>query len=250
MPQCAVGRHGALPLLLELVLLLVVLTCSPRPATGGGKNMNVFHALIQRLGGSNTCKPKAMQRCKPEIEIWHDKIRNHPPVPNGCGSRDLPVKLAKHGDFGGCCDHHDVCFATCGRSKADCDEAFHICMVESCHDTHKLPPGVGTAASGTRSRGGKPLAITLQRCLGEASLYYSGVYGLACGAYKRAQLRHCACRIKAHVQAVEGEKEEEEGEEEEEEEESDTEDEFDDSDWDEDWLEEEFDEEEREEWEK
>ena len=118
-----------------------------------------MHSLIRRLGGNNTCQAKAMKRCKPEVEVWHDKPYTHPPIPNGCGSRDLPVRLAKHGDFKPCCDEHDICYATCGRSKSECDEAFHVCMSAHCHAEY-LPRG-------------KRRATHLQRCLGEASLYYS-----------------------------------------------------------------------------
>jgi hypothetical protein len=132
-------------------------------------------------------------------------------------------------------------------------------MVAHCHEAHRPHPELVTTSSATHSRG-KRLAQTRQRCLGEASLYYSGVYGLACGAYKRAQLRHCTCRLTTHVESLqqqqqqqqqeeEGEGEEEEEEEEEEDEDSEWEDE--EADWDgEDWLEEEFDDEDREEWER
>lgn len=74
------------------------------------------------------------------------------------------------------------------------------------------------------------------------------VYGLGCGAYKRAQLKHCTCRLAAHVIAPPDDTESDGGESDCE---SDDNEEDYGSDWEgEDWGEEEFDLEEREEWEK
>lgn len=239
-----------------LAAALLLTCCAPRPGAAAAaaaaeagtrkhkskNHSNFFHSLIRRLGGNNTCQPKAKKRCKPH-EVWFDKAGVHqPPTPNGCGTHDVKVKLARHGNFTPCCNEHDICYATCGhRTKSECDEVFRECMVAHCHAAYEPPPGLSTAASSTHARG-KRMAMHLQHCLGEASLYYSGVYSLACGAYKRAQLRHCACRLRAHVDS-----EEEAVYANDSDSDSDSEDEG--SNWeDEDWDEEEFDEQEREEW--
>lgn len=58
-----------------------------------------------------------------------------------------------------------------------CDEWFLECMVNQCLADH---PHLGSRAS--------------KRCLREARLYYNGVFGFGCFAYKRAQRKHCECR--------------------------------------------------------
>ena len=36
-----------------------------------------------------------------------------------------------------CCNQHDRCYETCGKSKNDCDEAFQSCLSKICRDVQK-----------------------------------------------------------------------------------------------------------------
>jgi hypothetical protein len=36
-----------------------------------------------------------------------------------------------------CCNQHDRCYETCGKSKNDCDEEFQYCLSKICRDVQK-----------------------------------------------------------------------------------------------------------------
>lgn len=141
-----------------------------------------WHRWARLLGGENTCAVE--DECGPD-EIWWHRPDDYPAYANGCGSASIPVNIARHGDFTPCCNVHDVCYASCGQTKMDCDEAFHMCMIDHCKEKYINP-----FASSSRHR--RELEL-LELCLDEASLYYSGTVGFACMAYRTAQKNHCSC---------------------------------------------------------
>lgn len=74
------------------------------------------------------------------------------PVFNGCGTADTFTLLPKY-NFTGCCNTHDLCYSTCGKSKALCDLEFLSCMLEQCDVSMTLPVfpplPLSVAANGT-----------------------------------------------------------------------------------------------------
>ena len=57
------------------------------------------------------------------------------PLPNGCGGASGPKVSDSPGGFyfGGCCNNHDTCYATCrGPSRLECDLGFYVCMLRTC----------------------------------------------------------------------------------------------------------------------
>jgi hypothetical protein len=115
-----------------------------------------------------------VHRCNPG-EIPQHRPYSRPEY-NGCGTYELKVNLATN-DMEQCCNMHDLCYGSCGRTKDECDEMFLECMVHQCIATH---PDAASRA--------------YKRCLREARLYFNGVFGFGCFAYKRAQQKHCECR--------------------------------------------------------
>ena len=142
-----------------------------------------WHRWARLLGGENTCAVE--DECGPD-EIWWHRPDDYPAYANGCGSASIPVNIARHGDFTPCCNVHDVCYASCGQTKMDCDEAFHSCMISHCEERYINP-------FASKSRHRREVEF-LELCLDEASLYYSGTVGFACMAYRTAQKNHCSCQ--------------------------------------------------------
>ena len=69
------------------------------------------------------------------------------------------------------CNEHDACYDTYGKSKLDCDNAFHNRMLGICARDHNTIVG-------------RPLKIA---CNGRADAYYVGVRDHAQDAYNKAQ---------------------------------------------------------------
>jgi hypothetical protein len=100
--------------------------------------------------------------------------------PNGCGpigilgwlSPDCPLGLAC---FTIPCNRHDLCYVTCGRSKADCDDTLYRDMVALC-------TGRFTEESGARAR-----------CKVLAYIYWQVVARFGGPYYARDQQQACAC---------------------------------------------------------
>ncbi|KAK7814570.1 hypothetical protein U0070_005873 [Myodes glareolus] len=61
-----------------------------------------------------------------------------PSPPNGCGSPLFGVHLnIGIPSLTKCCNQHDRCYETCGKSKSDCDEEFQYCLSKICRDRVK-----------------------------------------------------------------------------------------------------------------
>jgi hypothetical protein len=69
------------------------------------------------------------------------------------------------------CNEHDACYDTYGKSKQECDKAFHNRMLGICARDHN-------------TWFGRPLKIA---CNGRADVYYTGVLEHAQDAYDKAQ---------------------------------------------------------------
>ena len=74
------------------------------------------------------------------------------------------------------CNHHDFCYQTCGRTKAECDSAFLDDMFRVCNEM--------TAAQ---------KAVCYPNCLAVANTYYDGVVVGGQSAYENGQNRGCQC---------------------------------------------------------
>lgn len=55
---------------------------------------------------------------------------------NGCGSTfsiDWALESLGEGIIIPCCNVHDTCYETCGKTQNECDNAFQICLNEACN---------------------------------------------------------------------------------------------------------------------
>ncbi|MFM6248239.1 MAG: hypothetical protein ACKPFK_09470 [Dolichospermum sp.] len=94
----------------------------------------------------------------------------------GCGSGSSVYLLkifspVASNQFKVACDEHDTCYDTSGKSKEECDKAFHKRMLSICARDHNTILG-------------KPLR---KACNGRADAYYIGVRDYGGDAYKKAQ---------------------------------------------------------------
>lgn len=95
---------------------------------------------------------------------------------NGCGDSSTATLLSilspvGSRQFGVACNEHDACYDTLGKSKGDCDKAFHTRMLGICARDHNTIFG-------------RPLKIA---CNGRADAYYSAVNRQGGDAYRKAQ---------------------------------------------------------------
>jgi hypothetical protein len=54
---------------------------------------------------------------------------------NGCGSTftiDGALQVLGEGVIIPCCNAHDDCYETCGKTQSDCDNAFQSCLNQAC----------------------------------------------------------------------------------------------------------------------
>ena len=75
--------------------------------------------------------------------------------------------------FAVACTEHDACYDILGKSKGDCDKAFHNRMLGICSRDHN-------------TWFGRPLKIA---CNGRADAFYSAVNRLGQDAYNKSQKR-------------------------------------------------------------
>ncbi|XP_012583188.1 PREDICTED: group XIIA secretory phospholipase A2 [Condylura cristata] len=102
-----------------------------------------------------------------------------PSPPNGCGSPLFGVHLnIGIPSLTKCCNQHDRCYETCGKSKSDCDEGFQYCLAKICRDVQKT---LG-------------LAQHVQACETTVELLFDSVIHLGCKPYLDSQRAACRCR--------------------------------------------------------
>jgi hypothetical protein len=102
--------------------------------------------------------------------------------PNGCGPSgllDAAVPECPCGIvcFTPACNGHDVCYTTCGSSRAECDAAFYWDMARLCDEAHD------------------PAAPVHARCIVLAYVYYRAVVVFGSGFFERSQVQACACAL-------------------------------------------------------
>jgi len=94
---------------------------------------------------------------------------------NGCGAEggiSAPGSFLGIVDFTGCCDGHDICYGTCGKSKSLCDLGLGGCMAAMCQKVASVP-SLHTA------------------CIAQAGLYAEAVLALGGSAFESAQNDAC-----------------------------------------------------------
>lgn len=104
--------------------------------------------------------------------------KGHKPTANGCGTKDHPVpNRVGRANFKPACDAHDLCYETCGKPKAACDERFCTAVKAACRAAYRR---------GTRG---------LSACLDRADDYCLGgsLGATLVGAYDDAQSKACDC---------------------------------------------------------
>lgn len=123
--------------------------------------------------------------CRPVLRSGVDLVTGRPSlrsiVPSGACGTSWHERWVRdrwgRADFTGACRNHDRCYETCGRSKDDCDHAFHGDLRAACR-------------RGYRSYLQRPL---LRTCLELANTYHSAVHRMGGNAYRSAQ-RNSGCR--------------------------------------------------------
>ncbi len=94
---------------------------------------------------------------------------------NGCGAEggiSVPGSFLGIVNFTGCCDGHDICYGTCGKSKSLCDLGLGGCMAAMCQTVVSVP-SLHTA------------------CVAQAGLYAEAVLALGGSAFESAQDDAC-----------------------------------------------------------
>lgn len=134
-----------------------------------------LNAALDLLGGEDgLCQYKCSDGSKP-VPCYGYK----PTPPNGCCSPLFGVHLnIGIPSLTKCCNQHDRCYETCGKSKNDCDEEFQYCLSKICRDVQKT---LG-------------LAQNVQACETTVELLFDSVIHLGCKPYLDSQRAACWCR--------------------------------------------------------
>ena len=166
---------------------------------------SVFRAVAARagvIGIRGTCPQPATQvSCNPgeQRATWTPSCNNadNYPIPsgrpstfNGCGpesgidlrwfgTREPPDRPPWLADFANACNHHDCCYGTCGKSKAECDSTFFEELLGACGlNPANLVSGIGA-----------------MYCAQIAGIYFAAVAGGGADAYQAAQQDACDCCV-------------------------------------------------------
>ncbi|KAM5287602.1 group XIIA secretory phospholipase A2 [Hipposideros larvatus] len=134
-----------------------------------------LNAALDLLGGEDgLCQYKCSDGSKPFPRYGYK-----PSPPNGCGSPLFGVHLnIGIPSLTKCCNHHDRCYETCGKSKNDCDGDFQYCLSKICREVQKT---LG-------------LAQHVQACETTVELLFDSVIHLGCKPYLDSQRAACRCR--------------------------------------------------------
>ncbi|GAB5570571.1 group XIIA secretory phospholipase A2 isoform X4 [Prionailurus iriomotensis] len=99
-----------------------------------------------------------------------------------------------------CCNQHDRCYETCGKSKNDCDEEFQYCLSKICRNVQKTL-GLAQHVQDKRKINSDELISTIQRdlfaeyaCETAVELLFDSVIHLGCKPYLDSQRAACRCR--------------------------------------------------------
>ncbi|MBU0637751.1 MAG: hypothetical protein KKB50_02715 [Planctomycetes bacterium] len=102
------------------------------------------------------------------------------PGMNGCGPGGILSDLVPECPLGivcftEACNHHDVCYGTCGNSRTECDERFYADLCAACAE--RYPNG----------------GLEAELCAGLAYIYWQAVARLGESFFESAQVDMCAC---------------------------------------------------------
>lgn len=118
----------------------------------------------------------------PEFKCRDGYVRRssgHQAQPNGCGpASDPQFTAALSKSFPGfveMCNNHDICYGTCGKPKALCDNEFWEEMMDYCKSWQKNSTEF------------------FRQCNSLANIYAAAVKALGCSAYTDAQKQACYC---------------------------------------------------------
>lgn len=107
--------------------------------------------------------------------------------PNGCSySPDYPLGFK----FRPCCDDHDRCYCTCGKTQSDCDDAFERCLLRVCDRYLDIAEFTGQAGT---PWGEWLVNFNYQTCRGLARTYAGAVRAYGGSAYAAAQRAEGCC---------------------------------------------------------
>jgi RHS repeat-associated protein len=118
--------------------------------------------------------------------IYQDKLGlkkcQNPPNPNGCGGAGswdvVPDYYFYFIDFTAACNAHDICYATCGKTKSECDGLFIHDMLSICQHY--------------RNQWWSPLNWAMYDTCGSiAAAYYDAVWMVGQSYYDNAQKVYC-----------------------------------------------------------
>ncbi len=100
----------------------------------------------------------------------------HAPSSNGCGTASFPATgIIGAVDVTPACNHHDLCYDTCGRVKHDCDETFNRELRAIC------------------DAGNPKDSPARNDCYNATNVYYRAVKFLGTAAFDAAQQAACRC---------------------------------------------------------
>ncbi|XDB51189.1 PREDICTED: group XIIA secretory phospholipase A2 isoform X1 [Capra hircus] len=169
-----------------------------------------LNAALDLLGGEDgLCQYKCSDGSKPFPRYGYK-----PSPPNGCGSPLFGVHLnIGIPSLTKCCNQHDRCYETCGKSKNDCDEAFQSCLSKICRDVQKTL-GLAQHVQDTREINSDERSVLLREthclvqkvglnscmqrkhtaCETTVELLFDSVIHLGCKPYLDSQRAACRCR--------------------------------------------------------
>jgi len=149
-----------------------------------GKNDNGVHNLFKTIG--DLASILTAEECVFTCPYGGQVIprRNYSPTSNGCGAYEMQLPRDLFPPLTKCCDVHDICYGTCGKERADCDEKLKTCMDELCDSVVEKLKKRQTKSAAKDSR---------KVCMSTNSLLYAGVTTLGCQAYLEAQKQACTC---------------------------------------------------------
>merc|ERR1712130_524082 len=98
---------------------------------------------------------------------------NYTPTANGCGPSAFPLAGPSF-SFLECCNQHDYCYGTCGKTKSQCDADFYACTDCSCEAAYDN-------------------FLEQDACEEVACAYFQAVDDFGCYSYTEGQKGACSC---------------------------------------------------------
>ncbi|XP_067929508.1 group XIIA secretory phospholipase A2-like [Watersipora subatra] len=121
------------------------------------------------FSGNNNCKYTCLYG---QVAVPN---KAYAPEVNGCGTFGIEVRLTEYPGITQCCNDHDVCYAICGKDKAQCDVELQRCAQRVCLQA---------------TEGG---IVANQACKTLSEMLYEATSMLGCQPYKSAQEKACIC---------------------------------------------------------